>query len=43
MALPVIVKLPDSWFGAVLAVALLGVGFGLIYVSTRNLRASEPE
>jgi hypothetical protein len=41
MVLPVAVNLPDSWFGAVLTIVLLGGGVALVYVSGRNLRASE--
>ncbi len=41
--LPVAVNLPDSWPGAVLAVALLGVGGALIYAAKHGLRAADPK
>jgi len=41
--LPVVVNLPDSWPGAVLAAALLGVGGALIYAASRGLRAEDPK
>ena len=41
--LPVAVNLPDSWTGAVLAVALLGVGGALIYAAWQGLRGADPK
>jgi hypothetical protein len=38
MAIPVVVNLPDSWFGAVLALAMLAIGAALsctIPIATR--------
>jgi ABC-type multidrug transport system permease subunit len=36
--IPVVVNLPDAWFGAVLAVVLLACGAGLIGASSRKLK-----
>ena len=41
--LPVAVNLPDSWPGAVLAVALLGVGGALVYAAKQGLRTADPK
>jgi hypothetical protein len=41
MFLPVAVNLPESWFGAVLALALLGIGGALVYAAGRNFRKAE--
>ncbi len=42
MALPVAVNLPDSWFGAVLAIAFVGGGIALLYGAARGFRAAKP-
>jgi hypothetical protein len=39
MALPVAVNLPDSWFGAVLALAMGSIGVALIVGNAREIRA----
>jgi hypothetical protein len=43
IALPVLVNLPDSWFGAVLAVATLGVGGALLYGAAQSWKSRHAE
>jgi hypothetical protein len=38
MVLPVMVNLPDSWFGALLVFLLLAGGSALIYLAAREFR-----
>jgi hypothetical protein len=37
MVLPVVVNLPDSWFGAVLAFAVMVLGISLMYYGGQRL------
>jgi hypothetical protein len=37
MVLPVIVNLPDSWFGAMLAFVVLALGIGCMYFGGQRL------
>ena len=37
--LPVVIDLPDSWFGAVLAIALLAIGVALLYGAFQNWKS----
>ena len=40
MVLPVAVNLPDSWFGAMLAFAVLAAGVGCMYYGGQRLWAT---
>ena len=41
MALPVVVNLPDSWFGALLIVLLLAGGGAMVALGIRALRKAK--
>jgi len=41
MVIPVAVNLPDSWFGAVLAILIIAIGSGLIWRGTSGRKSHE--